>query len=358
MGIELGLAIGTIALLGNAFFVGSEFGLVSARRSSIELQAREGSRRAKVTLKGMEDVSMMLAGAQLGITVCSLILGAVAEPVLAYLLQDPFQTIGIPNFLLHPIALIIALAVTVYLHVVIGEMVPKNIALAKPDKIALLLTPILVLIVKVTRPIVNVFNWLANQIVRLLGVKPRPEIASAFTRDEVEGFVRESHKKGLLTSDERHLLSGALSFNAQKVTSVLLPIDKLVTIGHSITVTDLEKLAAQTGYSRFPIMSNGGSLNGYIHIKDILNLHKKGRGKPVPKQIIRKLSSVKEHTTLGKALRTMQSSGTHISQVRDISGNILGVVYLEDVLEKLVGEINDTSNKKTIPLNDSRNSYI
>lgn len=346
MGVEVGLLIGLAALLGNAFFVGAEFGVISARRSSIELKARQGSRRASVTLKGMEDVSMMLAGAQLGITVCSLILGAVAEPVLAHLLEEPFHAIGIPDLLLHPVAFVIAITLTVYLHVVIGEMVPKNIALAKPDRVALILTPLLLITVKILQPVVNGFNLVSNQIVRLLGVEPMPEIASAFTRDEVAGFVKESRREGLITSDEEHLLSGALSLGTQRITSVLLPLESLVTIDSSITADQLEKLAAKTGYSRFPVNGDRRKLKGYIHIKDILNLSEEEYSKPISTKLIRKFSSVKSHTSLGAALRKMQDTDTHISQVEDKDGKITGVAYLEDVLEELVGEIYDASNRE------------
>lgn len=345
MGIELSLLIGLAALAGNAFFVGAEFGLVSARRSSIELKAHKGSRRAKITLKSMEDVSIMLAGAQLGITVSSLILGAVAEPIFAHLLEGPFHKAGLPELLLHPISFIIALTITVYLHVVIGEMVPKNIALAKPDRVALMLAPSLFVVVEVLKPVVQGFNIIANRIVRLLGVNPRPEIASAFTRDEVEGFVKESRREGLLTSDEEHLLAGALSFGSQKITSVILPLEKLVTVDRSTTAGDLERLSAETGYSRFPVHKKGNKLEGYVHIKDVINLPKAEYTKPVPAKIIRKFLSLKDRTSLGAALRRMQSSDTHISLVTDKDGYILGVVYLEDVLEKLVGEIHDASNR-------------
>jgi CBS domain containing-hemolysin-like protein len=294
----------------------------------------------------MEDVSMMLAGAQLGITVCSLILGAVAEPVLAHLLEEPFHAIGIPDLLLHPIAFVIAITLTVYLHVVIGEMVPKNIALAKPDRVALILTPLLLIAVKILQPIVNGFNIVANQIVRLLGVEPMPEIASAFTQDEVEGFVKESRREGLITSDEENLLSGALSFGTRRVTSVLLPLKDLVTIDGSITPGQLEKISARTGYSRFPVAGKNKRLRGYLHIKDILSLPKEEYTKPIPPKLIRKLSSVRDQTSLGSALRKMQNSGTHISQVEGKTGKVLGVAYLEDVLEELVGEIHDASNRK------------
>lgn len=346
MGVELGLLIGLAALLGNAFFVGAEFGLISARRSSIELKASEGSRPAKVTLKGMEDVSLMLAGAQLGITVCSLVLGAVAEPILAHMLEEPFHQLGVPEILLHPVAFAFALTLTIYLHVVIGEMVPKNIALAKPDRVALLLTPLLVISVKASQPLVKGFNLLANRIVQLLGVKPRPEITSAFTRDEVAGFVKESHREGLITSDEEYMLSGALSFNAQRVMSVLLPVEKLIAIERSATPEQLEKLAAKTGYSRFPVAASEKMFKGYVHIKDILHLDESDYSQPLPSALIHKLPTVKERTSLATALRSMQSAGTHMSQVIDNDGKVLGAIYLEDVLEELVGKIHDASNRR------------
>lgn len=347
MGVEIGLLIGLAALLGNAFFVGAEFGLISARRSSIELKAREGSKPAKVTLKGMEDVSLMLAGAQFGITVCSLVLGAVAEPVLAHLLEEPFHALGVPDLMLHPIAFAFALTLTVYLHVVIGEMVPKNIALAKPDRVALLLTPMLVITVKVIQPIVKGFNIAANRIIHLLGVKPQPEIASTFTRDEVAGFVKESHREGLISKDEEHLLSGALAFNAQKITSAIVPIEKLVTIEDSATPSEIEKLTTKTGFSRFPVSAGKDELKGYVHIKDVIQIDNKDYSKPIPPKIIRKFSSINKDASLSTALKTMQKTDTHMSCVFGDDHKLVGVIYLEDVLEELVGEIYDASNTQT-----------
>ena len=332
-------------LLGNAFFVGAEFGLVSARRSSIELRALNGSRAAKITLDAMEHVSLMLAGAQLGVTLCSLILGAVGEPLFARVLEAPFVALAVPTALLHPVSLTLALALMVYLHVVIGEMVPKNLAFANPDRTALLLTPPLAFMVRIASPAVHALNALANAGIGLLGIKPQREIASTFTRDEVAGFVKESRLEGLLSEDEENLLAGALRFDERMVQSVVLRLEDLVSVTPKTTPADIEQLAASTGYSRFPVIDVSGSLTGYIHLKDILDIDDAEHNKPVPRDIIRVLIDVKERSSLRTTLTSMQRSNSHLARVVGRGGNVLGVVALEDVLEELVGEIRDDSQR-------------
>jgi CBS domain containing-hemolysin-like protein len=341
------ILIAVAMLGGNAFFVGAEFGLVSSRRSSIELHAVEGSRAAKITLGAMERVSLMLAGAQLGVTLCSLIFGAVAEPLFAHFLESPFHALGMPEQLLHPVSLVIALILLTYVHVVLGEMVPKNIALAGPAKAALWLTPPLVLFVKVTMPIVTLLNAIANGATRLLGVKPRRELASSFNRDEVAGFVKESHREGLLSEDEEHLLSGALSFDEKDIAAVLLPIKKLVTVPETTTAQQVEELAGKTGYSRFPVTGTDNQLVGYIHLKDLLEISATEQNNTVSLSVIRELPTLQLETSLRKALVSMQHLGAHLAQVEDQDNNVIGVVALEDVLEELVGHISDDAKKPT-----------
>ena len=236
----LALAIGLMLLTLNAFFVGAEFALISARRSTIEPRAQEGSRRAKTALRAMENISLMLAGAQLGITICSLLLLAVVEPAVAHLLETPFNAIGIPESLLHPIGFVIALAVVGLAHVVLGEMVPKNIALAGPERAALVLAGPLVLVVRILRPAIATLNWVANGLLRLFGVPVRDEVASAFTRDEVAGLVAESRREGLLDSSEERVLVGALTFEERDASSVLLPHDRLETLPVTVTPAEVE----------------------------------------------------------------------------------------------------------------------
>lgn len=345
MSTELALFYALLLILGNAFFVGAEFGLVSARRSSIELRARNGSRAARITLGAMEHISLMLAGAQLGVTLCSVALGAVGEPAIAHLLTGPFEHFGMPEYLLHPVSLGLALAIMVYFHVVIGEMVPKNLALANPDRAALLLTPPLVLIVRLLRPAVGTLNYLANLCLKLIGVEPRGEVASTFSTDEVAGFVEESRREGLISEDEEHLLSGALRFEERSIKGVLLPLDQVIVATTKATPASIEQLAVDTGYSRFPVKNSQGQFVGYVHLKDALAAEGAKREAVIPVKELRPLSVVKTNQSLHEVLAVMQRSGAHLAQVFNLKGQIVGIVALEDVLEELVGEIRDETKK-------------
>ena len=345
MSIEWSLTLAVMSLLANAFFVGAEFSLVSARRSSIELKAADGSRSAKITLAAMEHVSIMLAGAQLGITLCSLVFGALGEPVVAHLLEVPFAALGLSEAVRHIVAVGIALVAMVYVHVVIGEMVPKNLALADPTRSALSLVPPLFYVVNAIRPIISMLNAVANGVLRVLGVNPRDEIASSFNRDEVIGFVKESHREGLLSSEEEQLLSSSLAFDSQNIQTIITPLESLVTTAAKPSIAQIEQLVRETGYSRFPVSrSEKGGLKGYIHIKDLLHLE----NNQTVASVIRTLPTVQSTDSARTALRTMQRSGAHIAEVTNPQGELVGVVMLEDVLEQLVGTIRDSTQRQRL----------
>ena len=336
------IAVALLAM--NAFFVGAEFALISARRTQIEPRAASGSRMAKTTLKAMENVSMMMAGAQLGITVCSLGLGAIGEPAVAHLIEPAFHAAGVPDQFLHPVAFVIAMSIVVYLHVVVGEMVPKNIALAGPERSALVLGPPMVALVTVLKPMVWLLNAVANGALRLLRVEPKDEVASAFTREEVAAMVDESRGEGLLQAAEYDRLAGALGFSERTVTSVLLPADDLATLRRGARVAEVERACATTGFSRFPVASDEGDLVGYLHIKDILETDPRQHERVIADKWIRPLATVRPDDLLHDALTSLKSRSAHMGRVVDDSGTVLGVVALEDVLEELVGEIRDAAH--------------
>lgn len=336
----LGIGLTVLLLAANALFVGSEFALLSARRSQIEPRAADGSRAARITLQAMERLSLVMAAAQLGITICTLALGAVSEPVLAHLLEPGFEALRVPDGLVHPLAFVLATALIVYAHVVLGEMVPKNIALAAAERAALVLGPFMLAMVVVLKPFVVALNAMANGVLRLLRVEPKEEVASSFTHDEVAGMVAESRREGLLDEEEYDLLSGALEFNAGTVEQVLLPVADLVTVQVGCTVGDVEAACARTGYSRFPVTPHDdGAPIGYVHIKDVLAVDEQQRAQPLQATQARPLATAGSSTSLLDALRTMQRRGSHMAQVADESGRFIGVVMLEDVLEELVGEV-------------------
>ena len=351
MSAATGLVVALVLLLLNAFFVGAEFALVSARRTAIEPRAARGSRVARTTLRAMENVSQMMAGAQLGITVCSLGLGAIAEPAVAHLLEPAFAAVRLPEGLVHPAAFVVALALVVYLHVVLGEMVPKNIALAGPERAALVLGPPLVLVVTVLKPVVVVLNWVANGFVRLMRVQPRDEVASAFTREEVAGMVDESRREGLLEPGAYELLAKTLGFTERTVSSVLLPTSTLAVVNRGGTLGDVERQCITTGFSRFPVTADPASpdLVGYIHVKDVLDTDPARRDETVLDKWVRPLATVRPGTLLHDALVAMQTKDAHLARVVEADGSVVGVAAMEDVIEELVGEIRDAAHRAGPP---------
>lgn len=350
------LLIGLATLVVNAFFVGAEFAILSARRSSIEPLAAAGSRRARTVLWAMEHVSLMLACAQLGITVCSTSLGVVAEPALARVIERPMAALGLPEQMVHPVAFVLALAIVVYLHVVLGEMVPKNLAVSGPLKAVLWFGPPLVWIGRVVGPVITALNWLANHILRAFGVEPKNEVTSVFTAQEVQSIVARSQAEGLL-EDAGGLLVGAIEFSDRTATDVMVPVEELVSVAQGCTADDVEHLVARTGYSRFPVVDADGAPIGYLHLKDVLYAEGAERGRPVPSWRVRALARVAPDDEVEAVLAAMQRTGTHLARVvpdhgedggdggEGVGGAARGVVFLEDILEELVGEVRDAMQR-------------
>lgn len=336
-----------LLLLGNAFFVAAEFAMVSARRDQIEPRAASGSRTARVALKGIEDVSTSLAATQLGITACSLVIGAVGEPAIAHLLEVPMLALGLPTELAHPVALVISLLIITFLHMVLGEMVPKNMAIARPAAAALMLGPVLHVFVVILRPFIWLMNVTANLVVRhVFRAEPRAEVASAFTSEEVAGFVAESGQEGLLDDDQLELLTGALGFEHLTTADVAIPAGELRTVPASASVAEVERLCAETGFSRFPVTSGDGTLVSYLHVKDLLGSSPEHRNDPIPPGLFHELITVPKDAKLQKVMRTMQRHRVHLALVQD-TGTKAGeasVVAFEDVLEELVGEVRDATS--------------
>ncbi|HSP36935.1 MAG TPA: hemolysin family protein [Frankiaceae bacterium] len=253
-GIQLAVAV--VLLLGNALFVAAEFSAISVRRAMLE-PLTETSARARRVLNDLRSLSMLLAGAQLGITLCSLGLGAVAEPAVAHVIEGGLDVAHVPEALLHPIAFAVALALVVFLHMVLGEMVPKNLSLSSPERLALVLVPALAAFVRVTRPLIRLLNGLAYAGLHALNVEPKDELEAAHTHEELAEIIAESRSEGLLDPNKHERLTGALALENLSARDIMIPVDRLVTVSPSITADQLEDLVAETGYSRFPVSSEG-----------------------------------------------------------------------------------------------------
>jgi CBS domain containing-hemolysin-like protein len=340
-----GLVWLVVLLAGNAFFVGAEFAVIAAKRSQVEPLANAGSKRAKTALYAMENATLMLATSQLGITVCSLLILLVSEPAVHHLLEGPLGAIGLPVQAVSTVAFILALLFVTYLHVVFGEMVPKNISFSLPDKAVLILAPPLVLVARAFSPVIRSLNAIANGILRLTGVEPKAEATSAYTLDEVATIVAESTKTGML-ADHSGALTAAFEFTTKKVRDVTIEFSQLVTLPEDATPADVQHAVAQHGFSRYVLVDEAGQPSGYVHIKDLLGGGDLEMDFPVPPRRIRSMVTLKDTVDLEDALQALRSTGAHVARVISPEGIALGVLFLEDIIEELVGEVRDATRRQ------------
>nr|WSY56655.1 hemolysin family protein [Streptomyces sp. NBC_00886] len=330
------LLIGLATLVVNAFFVAAEFALISVRRSQIDPHVEQGDRRAKSVLWGLQHVSALMAAAQLGITLCTLVLGIVAEPAIAHLLEPVFHAVGVPESAGHAVSFVIALAAATYLHMLLGEMVPKNIALAEPVRSALLLGPPLVALSRALRPVIFTINAFASALLKLLRVEVKDEVTATFSDAELARIVRDSGEAGLIDERARERLHDALELGSRPVRDVVLPLERVDYVVAGITPAELEVLSAESGFSRFPVVDDERRIIGYLHVKDALDASP--RTEPFKVEDMRSIANVKENTPLDDVLTAMRSSRTHLAAVLDAEGRLTGLVTMEDVLRELFGQ--------------------
>ncbi|WP_128430491.1 hemolysin family protein [Streptomyces cyaneus] len=330
------LLIGFATLVVNAFFVGAEFALISVRRSQIEPYADQGDRRAKSVLWGLQHVSALMAAAQLGITLCTLVLGVVAEPAIEHLLEPVFHAVGVPESAGHVVSFVIALALATYLHMLLGEMVPKNIALAEPVRSALLLGPPLVALSRALRPVIFTINAFANTLLKLMRVETKNEVTATFSDAELARLVRDSGEAGLIDERARERLHDALELGRRPVRDVVLPLERVLYARVGVTPEELERLSAESGFSRFPVVDEGRRIVGYLHVKDALDASP--RDVPLQVRDMRPIARVRESTRLDDVLTAMRGSRTHLAAVLGGDGRLAGIVTMEDVLRELFGQ--------------------
>lgn len=336
----------TVALLlANAFFVGAEFAAMSARRAQLEPLADEGNKRAAIAVDALQHTGVLLATCQLGITICSVLLGAISEAALHHALHPVMERIGVPDAFTDATSLVLAILIVVYLHVVVGEMIPKNLAIAGPERSAMMLVPPLMWVMKVAKPIIIGMDWVSKAFVRAMGIDPKDEVSSAFTAEEVQQIVHESHREGLVETEKYGLVGAALEFSDKDAADVGVRVEDLVTVPRDATPDDIERLVAKHGYSRYPTTDTSGELAGYLHLKDVLYADETERDQPVPRKRLRRMATVRPDDEVEDVLATMQRTGTHLARVVDADGVVRGVVFLEDVIEELVGEVTDSTQR-------------
>lgn len=350
------LLVMVLLLAGNAFFVGAEFAMLTAKRERMEALAATGVRPARIVLRAGSELPLLIAGAQLGITVCGLGLGAMAEPAIAHLLEGPLRPFGVPAPVLHAVSFTIALAIVTGLHTVLGEMVPKNLAIAGPERVALWLVPAHYAFCRLTRPMLRLFTAIAHGVLRVVHVEPKDELDAAFTSDELADLIGESRREGLLDAAEHERLTKTLSSAQRTVADVLLPVGRLTTLSEHPTVGEVAAAVAATGFSRFPLRTADGRLTGYLHVKDILDRDGFGSAvaavaalessedSPIPRTRIRGLPELPADARLDEALSALRRARSHLARAVGPDGTTLGVVTLEDLVEEYVGTVRDATH--------------
>jgi CBS domain containing-hemolysin-like protein len=338
------ILVSILLLALNAFFVGAEFALVSARRDRLEAMADRGIDRARMVMRAAEKTSLMMAGAQFGITLCTIALGALGEPAVAHYLEMVLTPLGIPTAVMHGIAFAIALLIVSILHVLLGEMVTKNIAIAAPERTAVWLTPLLVGWVRLVRPVISLLNLMANGILRALKVEPKDELEASYTPEELASLIADSRREGLLDDLEHRRLTQTLSSAERTVADVLVPIDELTTVPYPPKIGDIEAAVAATGFSRFPVRLPDGRLNGFVHVKDVLDIAGADADTPLPWARVRGLPQLPADARLDDALAALRRVQSHLAKAVDKDGAVLGVVALEDLVEEYVGTVRDSTH--------------
>ncbi|MFD4267146.1 hemolysin family protein [Rhodococcus sp. NPDC058481] len=340
-----------LLLAGNAFFVAAEFALISARRDRLEALEAQGKKRARTVIKAGENLSLMLAGAQLGITICSILLGRVGEPAIAHLIEVPMNALGVPAGLLHPISFTIALSLVVILHILLGEMVPKNIAIAGPERSAMLLVPTHLAFIRLAGPLIAFYNLCANATLRLMRVQPKNELDTTVSALELAEMIGESRSEGLIDEEEHRRLTLALHTADRTVADVLIPLDKVRSVpltANGTTLGAVEEAVIETGYSRYPARLADGTLAGYLHLKDVLDevgdVHA-GPDTVIPRSDVRPLPQVQVQTPLDEALATLRRASSHLGSVVDETGETIGIVALEDLVEEFIGTVRDGTHR-------------
>lgn len=337
-------------LVVNGLFVTSEFAFTAARRDRLEELATAGSRRAAWALASMRELSVTLASSQIGITIASLALGFVAEPAIGGLLERAFELTALPSGLASTIALALALLVVVFLHNVVGELAPKNIAIAAPERVAMAVAGPFRVYTTVFRPIVWLLSKVATLILAVFRVRPRDEVEVAHTADDISVMISAGRDQGYLEELAHRMLSGAILFTERDASAVMVPRTEVVTVPAAATPAELEQTVVRTGHSRLPVTGPGGidDILGYLHAKDLLAIPAEERTVPLPPGLVRPVLVVPETGPAERVLAEMQRRRNHLALVVDEHGGTAGIVTMEDIVEELVGEIRDEYDREEL----------
>jgi CBS domain containing-hemolysin-like protein len=333
--------LSALLLVANGFFVAAEFALVASKRYRLEHAAAEGNRAARAALDGSRELSLMLAGAQLGITLCSLGLGALAEPALEHLIHPVLHGVGLPDLPSEIIAFVFALVVVTFLHLVIGEMMPKSWAITDPERSATLLALPFRGFVRLVRPALVGLNMLANAALKPFGVHPQDQLAQAHGPQEMNILLERSRAEGLIGAEQTELLTSMLKLQETKVADVLIKDDQLVTVRADASALDIEAASLRSGRSRLAVVS-GSEVVGVVHVREAVRVTTAGRD-ATARELMDAPFVLDASVTVTDAVTQMRAARAQLAMVTR-AGKRVGFVALEDLLEQVIGEFDDETD--------------
>ncbi|MFF9217118.1 hemolysin family protein [Streptomyces viridosporus] len=334
MSFPMALFVTVLLLIGSGFFVAAEFALVAAKRHRMEKAAAEGRRGAGAALAGMRELSLMLAGAQLGITVCTLGLGSVSKPAISHQLDPLLHGLGLPSALSYGVAFAVAMIVVVFLHMVVGEMAPKSWAIAHPERSAMLLSPLFRALVKAVRPLIRLLNSVSNGLVRLCRVTPRDELAPVHDREQLTHLVAESERLGLISAADSQLLTRSLTEPGTPVGALCVPAERITSVEGGAGIDELLRVATTHDRTRL-LVREGAAVLGTVHARDALVARARGRATHA-RDLARPVPEVTDGTTVAEAIEALRRRRATLAVVRDDMGRLTGMITLDDLLARLV----------------------
>ncbi|MCZ4496578.1 MAG: hypothetical protein JWM25_1161, partial [Thermoleophilia bacterium] len=353
------IAVVCLILL-NGFFVAAEFALVSVRRTRIQELVADGSRRAVLVKHALDDINQFVSTAQVGITMCSLGIGFLGEPAIAAMLEEPLSSLGIEGAGLHAVSLIIAFSVLTYFHVVIGEVAPKNFALQKAEAISLAAMPLLTVLRKAFTPAIWLLNGSADILFRLFKVEPAPGMHLIHSEEELKMLVSQSSKGGVLEDSEQEMLYNVFDFADTDVQEVMVPRPDVVGFPVDMPPAELLAAIASQPFTRYPMYR--GSMDdvaGILHIRDLFTAaEQQGKERVNVEGLLRPAHVVPESKSLAGLLADFRRSKSHMALVIDEYGSLAGIVTLEDLIEEIVGEIDDEHDRPERPLERIAENHI
>lgn len=343
MSVASALLISLVLLALNGFFVAAEFALVAAKRHRLERATATGSRRARAALAGSRELSMMLAGAQLGITLCTLGLGALAKPAVADLLGPVLDAVGLPHSASYIAAFVLAVAAVGFLHVVVGEMAPKSWAISHPEDSALTLALPFRAFARLTRPALIALNGLANACLRLVKVTPQDQLAQAHSPRELRLLLDASREHGMLAAAEHELLTAILQIQHTTVAQAMIPIDDVTAIAADANAADIERVSRDSGRSRLVVTGRDGHIVGVVHVRDAVRATTAATEATAASLMTGPLT-IPDNEPVARAVKCMREARAQLAVVTDEDANPRGIVALEDLLEEVIGEFDDETD--------------